>query len=217
MRLHDKVGALLDLRPDVAVLPECACPEALLRRSPEILPSSLAWTGPNPAKGLAVLAFGAWSVSVESGHNGKAATAMPLRIAGPRALRLLAVRALPPWARRQWDRVPEPLPDAVERSRRFLARPPAVLVGDFHQTLVRATREGPVSSPFARRLEQAGFTSACRDATYFPYRKPHRGYLTDHVFLDASLSPKVRRAETGTSHWLSVSDHLPVLVDLELE
>jgi hypothetical protein len=217
MRLHDKVGALLDLRPDIAVLPECACPEALLRRSPEILPSSLAWTGPNPAKGLAVLAFGAWSVSVEPGHNGKAATAMPLRIAGPHVLRLLAVRALPPWARRQWDRVPEPLPAAVERSRGFLARHPAVLAGDFHQTLVRASRDGPVPSRLARWLEQTGFTSACGDATYFPYRKPHRGYLTDHVFLDEPLSRRLRRAETGTSHWLTVSDHLPVLVDLELE
>lgn len=218
MRLHDKVGALLDLRPDVAVLPECACPEVLLRRSPEIAASDFAWTGPNPAKGLAVVAFGPWRVTVEAGHNSKAATAAPLHVSGPARLRLLAVWALPSWAHRQWDRAPEPVASVVERSLAFLAHPPAVIAGDFHQALVRRSRGGLVPSRLARRLEELGFESACSEATYFPYRRPHRGYLADHVFLDASLSSAVRGVEIGRgSHWLPVSDHLPVAVDLELK
>jgi exodeoxyribonuclease-3 len=218
MRLHDKVGPLRDLRPDLAVLPECACPEVLLRRSPEIGASDMAWTGPNPAKGLAVLAFGPWRLTVAAGHNRKAATAAPLDVSGPARLRLLAVWALPRWARRQWDRAPEPVGEAIERSLAFLARTPAVIAGDFHQTLVRKSRGPLAPSPLARRLEALGFASVCRSPTYFPYRRPHRGYVADHVLLDRPTARLVRAVTIGGgSHWLSASDHLPVSIDLDLE
>jgi len=204
MRLHDKVDALLALRPDVAVLPECACPEVLFRRSPEIAASDFAWTGPHPAKGLAVLAFGSWRVQ-PIGHD-RRASAAAIHVSGPAGLRLLALWAVPR----------EPVAPVLERWRAFLARPPAVIAGDFHQTLLgRGTGGAP--SPLARRIEALGFTSACVEPTYFPYRRPHRGYLADHVFLDASASSAFRRVQTGASAWLSVSDHVPVAVDLALE
>ena len=211
MRLHDKVGALLELRPDVAVLPECACPEVLFRRCPEIGASDFAWTGPHPAKGLAVLAFGPWRVKRTERHDARAASAA-LHVSGPAEVRLLALWALPPWGRPH--RPPEPAARVVERWRAFLTRTPAIIAGDFHQTLVG---RGARPSPLARRLAALGFTSACPDATFFPYRRPHRGYHADHVFLDAAASSALRSVATGAAHWLSVSDHLPVAVDLALE
>jgi hypothetical protein len=225
MRLHDKVEALRDLRPDLAVLPECACPEVLLRRSPEIGAADFAWTGPNPAKGLAVLAFGPWRLTPRAGHDPRAATALPLHVSGPVRFRLLALWALPTWAHRQWERPPEAVTKVVERSGAFLKGGGIAVAGDFHQALLRRRRGALAPSPFARKLSTLGLESAYhrargeshgaeREATYYPYRRRSLGHHADHVFLDPRLMRALRSVEIGTSHWLSVSDHVPVLTIL---
>ena len=58
MALHRKLAALLTLRPDVAVLSECASPERLAERlGAGALGCEPVWIGANRDKGLAVLAF----------------------------------------------------------------------------------------------------------------------------------------------------------------
>ena len=83
MRLHDKIDRLRELRPDLAVIPECACPEVLFRRSLELDPSDFAWEGVNPSKGLAVLAFGRWRVKLDPAHRPGTSTTLPLHVSGP--------------------------------------------------------------------------------------------------------------------------------------
>ena len=58
MALHRKLDALMQLRPDVAVVCECAAPERLRDRV-ELsgLTGEPVWIGRNPNKGLAVFGF----------------------------------------------------------------------------------------------------------------------------------------------------------------
>jgi len=57
MALHRKVDALLALRPDIAVISECAEPIRLRTRSAhDWLENEPVWVGDNPSKGLAVIA-----------------------------------------------------------------------------------------------------------------------------------------------------------------
>src|SRR5262245_8179721 len=97
-RLHDKIFDLRDLAPDVAVLPECACPEVLLRRvSPSRLGArDLLWDGTHPSRGLAVATFGAWRASVSPLHRPRSASTLPVRLSGPAELDLVGVWARPP-------------------------------------------------------------------------------------------------------------------------
>ena len=56
MALHRKFEALLSLKPDVAVISECAEPARLAARLDlSDLASPAVWIGRNPQKGLAVL------------------------------------------------------------------------------------------------------------------------------------------------------------------
>lgn len=227
MALHGKAGRLRALRPDLAVVPECACPEVLLRREPDLGASDFAWSGASPRKGLAVFAFGPFRLEPDRAIDPRSATALPVHVSGPAAFRLVAVWALPRWAHRPWEPPPEPLPRALDRLLPFLREPPAVLAGDFSSALVSRRAGGRLlPSPLARRLRDLGFESAYhrsrgvehgaeREPTFFLYRSLSRGAHADHVFLDRGTAAGLRSVTIGWGpRWVRSSDHAPVVVDV---
>lgn len=213
MRLHDKLGGIRRLAPDVIVVPECACPEVLLRRAPHLTPASMLWTGRSSQKGLAILSFNGWSLTADAAHDPRGETTIAARIRGPvEELRLVAA----------WDRADaaEPVPRALDRLRGFLAVGPAAVAGDFNDTL---TGRGDV----ARRLHELGFSSAYHGlrgrsiggedepTLYLRRREGVRGHR-DAVFLDARLVAALREVTVGSREaWAGASDHTPIVADLE--
>jgi exodeoxyribonuclease-3 len=229
MRLHDKVEQLCGLRPDLAVIPECACPEVLLRRCLELGPSDFAWEGVHPSKGLAVLAFGRWRLEVDPLHRPRTSSTLPLRVSGPASLRLLAVWALPRWAHPRRQPPPEPLAHGLTRLRPFLSRTPLIVAGDFQRTLLRRTANGnPEPSQLARRLAGLGLVSAYHrhrgvapghepEPTYCRYRRIPGRHHTDLVLVDGRTASGIHGVEIGRAReWTKSSDHLPVIVDVEV-
>src|SRR4051812_7895168 len=63
MAVHRKLDLLVEsLRPDIAIIPECATEDVLRRKGGLLLPDfSMAWVGTNPNKGLGVFGFGEYS------------------------------------------------------------------------------------------------------------------------------------------------------------
>ena len=57
MALHDKYKHLLALKPDVAIIPECANVDLIRKKAPDFVHSSSIWVGDNCHKGLGVFAF----------------------------------------------------------------------------------------------------------------------------------------------------------------
>jgi hypothetical protein len=229
MRLHDKTGRLRGLCPDLAVIPECACPEVLFRRSLELNPADFAWEGTNPRKGLMVLAFGPWRFRTDRSHQPRSGTTLPLHVSGPAAFRLLTVWGLPRWAHRYRDPPPEPLGKAVERLVPFLSTSPAIVAGDFNRTLARRRRDGRrASSVLARHLEALGFVSAYHhdrgvshgeepEPTFCRYRRLPDRHHADHVFVDRATAGRLRGVEIGHApRWISSSDHMPLIVELDV-
>ncbi len=94
MALDRKFAALRSLRPDVAVISECASPERLrpkldlARRGVDLL-----WVGRNPHKGLAVLGFKGNRVRLLPSHAPGLEFIAPVRVEGPVPFNLLAVWA----------------------------------------------------------------------------------------------------------------------------
>jgi endonuclease/exonuclease/phosphatase family metal-dependent hydrolase len=214
MRLHDKLEGIRRLAADVIVVPECACPEVLLRRVPDLAPASMLWTGRSPQKGLAILSFRGWHLTADAAHDPRGETTIAARVRGPVELRLVAA-----WARAA---AAEPVPRALDRLRGFLAVGPAAVAGDFNDTL---TGRGNV----ARRLHELGFSSAYHGVRlrrigsedeptlYLRRREGVRGHR-DAVFLDARLVTALREVTIGSREaWAGASDHAPIVADLETD
>ena len=216
MRLHEKIEGLRLLRPDVIVVPECACPEVLYRHVPDLGARDMAWVGQRASKGLAVFSFGSWRMRLDRDHDPRGATTIPLRLFGPASLHLLAVWAIPPSAVRQGARRPEPLAHALRRLEKFIALSPVVIAGDFNSTL-------RPPSPLARRMAASKFacavdaTGAPRAPTFFRHRQAREpaSSPSDRIFLDSASAAHVVSVTTGSAwEWTGASDHAPVVVTL---
>jgi endonuclease/exonuclease/phosphatase family metal-dependent hydrolase len=222
-RLHDKLHDLTDLAPDVAVLPECACPEVLLRRvAPARLNArSLLWDGTEPSRGLAVATFGSWRARLSPLHRARSATTLPVALSGPAEIDLVAIWARPPKPDIAHRTGPEPLREALARVLPRLGEFPVVLAGDFNRTLARG-------APLRSDLTLAGFVSAYHhvrgvsqgdevEATFYRLRRfPSRHHL-DHVLVERDTASRIHTVELhGGALWSAWSDHAPLVVEVEV-
>src|SRR5437764_11787107 len=87
MGVQRKLAALVSLKPDVAIVPECG--QALT------LPEggTFAWVGSNATKGLGVFGFGAYCVSLDESFDSRLQWAAPVHVQGPVPFALVAIWA----------------------------------------------------------------------------------------------------------------------------
>jgi hypothetical protein len=91
--LHSKYEQLLSLRPDIAVISECADVEQIAQKATNFNPSSAIWIGDNPHKGLSVLTFGSFNATLSAIYQKDFPYIAPVQIGGPMRFNLMAVWA----------------------------------------------------------------------------------------------------------------------------
>ena len=94
MGFHKKYEYLLALRPDIAIIPECANIKPLTKNAPKFKSTSAIWVGDSPRKGLAVFTFGQFSAILSPFYQDDFCPFIaPIEINGPSCFNLLAVWA----------------------------------------------------------------------------------------------------------------------------
>ena len=234
MALHRKLPALLALKPDVAVLSECASPERLVERlGAGALGCEPVWIGANRDKGLAVLAFNGYRARlVDDLYRRSLRFIAPVRIEGPTSFNLLAV-----WAQNFSDgirrkRQPGPLRLALTRDyRAFLGEGPAIVAGDFNNNIFWDKPGYLINHAHAvALLENYGLVSAYHHARgeaqgaeteptlYWRDRlKDGPTYHIDYIFLPRAWAADIREMSVGGFEpWCGagLSDHVPLVVDV---
>jgi exodeoxyribonuclease-3 len=232
MALHRKCEALLSLRPDVAVISECAEPDRLRRLSKsDWLEADPVWIGRSETKGLAVLGFNGYRVDLATAKTPDLRHIAPVRVSGPFDFNLLAV-----WAQNASAGVTRkhqhgPLRRALRRYRAFLADGPTVIAGDFnsnaiwdkpgwrnnHSALVGTLHAmGLISAYHAVTGEAQGRESTptlyWRDRT-----RDGPTYHIDYIFIPEAWQPSILELRVGAfDDWCGngLSDHVPVVVDV---
>lgn len=230
MALDRKAERLLALRPDIAVISECAEPARLKARGAPWLESEPVWVGTNPHKGLAVLAFNGYALRLCEQYHPSLRYVAPVHVEGPTPFNLLAVWAQNASAGSIRKHQLGPLRRALTRYRGFLGGGDAIVAGDLnsntiwdkpgwrinHSTKVRLLDErfGLVSAWHAIRGEKHGAESVptlyWRDRT-----KDGPTYHIDYVFLPSSRIGRARVEIGSFEAWCGLSDHVPIVVDLD--
>jgi len=231
MALERKAQGLLALRPDIAVISECAEPDRLRSRGASWMESEPVWIGRNPHKGLAVFGFNGHAVRLAEPYLASLHYVAPVHVDGPTEGNLLAVWAQNASAGGIRKHQLGPLRRAMSRYKEFLSHPAAVIAGDLnsntiwdkpgwrinHSTKVRILEEefGLVSAWHAVRGELHGAetvpTLYWRDRT-----KDGPTYHIDYVFLPSRWIEKVTVEIGPFELWCraGLSDHAPVIVDV---
>jgi exodeoxyribonuclease III len=234
MALHRKFDTLLRLRPDVAIICECAEPQRLAAfgRFGNVSGDPV-WIGDNRNKGLAVFTFNGYAARLADPFYPTLRHVAPIHITGPAQYNLFAV-----WAQNGSGGVSRkhqsgPLRRALTKYRAFLTERPSIVAGDFNNNVFwhrhgwRINHVNAVAS-----LEKLGLVSAYHELRGEPQgsesvptlywrdrKKDGPTYHIDYVFLPSQLLARVRELTVGTyEDWcaMGLSDHVPVLVDVAL-
>ena len=214
----ERAERLAPLRPDIAVIQECARPE------PMPLGRRVAWFGTNPRQGVGVVASSPYRVTPGPVDTALDHTAFPAIVSGPVSFHILAIWALP---RPSYVRA---MLQSLEAYGSFLKDAPSVVIGDFN---CFAQWEGKAPSKhhveLARWLgDELGLISAYHSApafnasateapTYFFRWKEDRPFHIDYCFVPAAWRSSIRSVGVrpfNETTWQS--DHRPVVVELAL-
>jgi len=235
MALHRKLDALRLLKPDIAVISECASPERLHALGAlDGISGDPIWIGDNPTKGLAVLAFNGYRLSLAREFYPTLRHLAPVHVTAPVTCNLLAVWAQNVSGGNVRKRQAGPLRRGLAKYRSFLAEAPAIVAGDLNNNVIWhkpgyrinhglsvAILEsyGLVSAYHERMAERQGEESI--PTLYWRDRKKDGPtYHIDYVFLPRAWLDRIRGFSVGTfEEWCGsgLSDHVPVVVDVAVE
>lgn len=222
MALNAKWDRLMSLRPDLAIVPECASPPVLTRRMGAAPAASMQWVGTNPNKGLAVFAFGDFSISrYVAGETGQPLF-LPVQVGGPHCFNLLGSWAFNHRSRGEQVCTARATRKALEDLQGFLTDAETVVAGDLNNSIVW---DRPLArnkfSEIAAHLRSLGLVSAyhgfnasafgCEPHPTYFFRKGQLAYHIDYCFIPRDWD--VALVEVGEkAEWIAASDHVPLTI-----
>ncbi len=212
--LSRKLAALSELAPDVAVLSEAPEPEAESEQ--------VAWFPSSSGRlGVQVRSFGRYRVQkLPSADLPNCVN--PVSIYGPTEFTLLAVWTWPAPTYLQ------ALLNGLDAYAPHLSQAPIVVAGDFNgnPSFDKPRGRAKWSDAFAK-LSGLGLVSAYHfarqvdfghepDATHLFQRKPARPFHIDYCFVPKVWGDRgITASLPALDDWLPLSDHLPLVVDVD--
>ncbi len=234
MALHRKFDALMRLKPDVAVISECANLQRLQDRGAgEWFQGDPVWVGDNPNKGLAVFTFNGYRARPHAPHYPTLRYVVPVHVEGPLPFNLLAVWAQNASGGNTRKHQLGPLRRALSKYASDFLRHPSVIAGDLNNNVIW-DRPGWRINHMAQVaiMEKLGLVSTYHELSgeangaetvpthYWRDRKKDGPtYHIDYIFAPQPWLTHVKEFQVGTfEDWCGsgLSDHVPLVMEVGL-
>jgi exodeoxyribonuclease III len=224
--LDKKCDRLMSLRPDLAIVPECAEPDVLRKKAPGFEFGDCEWSGELKNKGLGVFAFNGHTLRRHQSWDRRFHLFLPVEVRGASKLNLLATWAFNHRAPATVTPNPVTTMQAITHYEPFLRAHDAIMAGDFNSNIIW-DKEGRYSS-FAQlnaALEALGLRSAYhakhgqrfgeeQHPTHFFQWNAAKTFHIDYAYVPDKWLPRVLEVTVGDADgWLAHSDHAPLTVE----
>ncbi len=225
MAFRKKANLLLKLDADILVIQECEHPDKLNIADLTDYPHKV-WIGTNHNKGLLVAAKEGYPLNQLANYSEDYKYALPIRVGSNNPFYLIAIWAQTDkvnWQNRYIGQVRHAL-DAYQE----LLTQNCVIVGDFnsnaiwdnehskalnHSAVVQILRDKGIESLYHHLTKEAQGEE--KQKTLFFRKNLNLSYHIDHCFVSDSLLKNSKLKIPGNHSWLTHSDHLPLIIDLE--
>lgn len=222
MAFRKKSYHIIDLQPDILIVPECEHPDKLM--DVKIEPANTLWYGINKNKGLAVFSFGDYKLSPMDIHNPDFKLICPILVTrGEDEFVLIAV-----WANNPQDRDNQYIGQvwkAVNYYGNLLTMAKVIIAGDFNSNTIwdKNHRTGS-HTMMVNKLAEMNIHSAYHQhhvqvqgkelhPTFHLYRHHSKPYHIDYCFASRYFLNRLAEVQVGTHHdWSHCSDHTPLIV-----
>lgn len=243
MAFREKASAVLSLRPDLLIVPECES-LAILRRNSRLHQPALfsnpplcldddhsLWIGKEIAKqnkGLAVFTFGEYSLrELPFDLSNGPILCLPLHVQrnGVNSFDLMAVWSF--YGSTKLNRGKNPMTHGLEDFSSVFGSEHLVVAGDFNSPINFEERGPGGFKATNAALESRGLVNAYNVAsgeplnqesqpTYYMYFQRERSYHIDHIYVPRAWINGMRAACGDFQTWVAarLSDHVPVVVDI---
>ncbi len=213
--LGRKLPAVLAWEPDLLVIQEASERDVLALDVP-----FAHWVG-RRHKGLAVIGLKDGEYRLDPTFDPDLPWFLPVHIGH---IRLLAVWASVLTSRLRYVRL---IHAAIDRYPNFLDTPNGIIAGDLNSSTVFDRKHGQLThTTLVDRLAHLGYTSLWHHQhheqhgeesrpTFYLYRRRDRTWHLDYAFLGRNLLQGARVTLGQPEAWLGLSDHLPLLVEID--
>ncbi len=223
-RLKNK--EVLDLKPDILIIPECEQEHKLQFGKLTPKPTDFLWYGDTEKKGIAIFSYSNYKFRVLKEFNPNYRYILPLEVTDDKnSFLLFAIWAM--------DNKQNPLSryigqvwNAINYYQTILEEN-SILIGDFnsnqiwdtkdrvanHTDVVNFLKELNIESLYHRQFnEEQGKESK---KTFFMYRNIEKPYHIDYVFAsDNIIKNGYNLTLEPSDKWIDKSDHVPLILDL---
>ncbi len=214
-----KHARVLDLDPDVLVLPECGNLTDIPQELGAKPLTGAHWIGENRTKGLAVMAYGGYTLEVDEAYDPSIQWIVPINVCGPVSFTLIAVWTVPDPQTRHYI---SPLIAATDRYADLFKRKRLIIAGDFNQNVLLDTRSAPTFTELMRGWDAFGLASLYHEArdcahgaelepTFFMHHNKAKPHHLDYIFASRAMRHGPTTVHVGDpGEWLALSDHMPL-------
>ena len=227
MAFRKKFSDVLKMRPDLLIIIECESKESL---APELEVTSykeIIWIGDNVHKGIALIRYGDFKIEQASKYNTEFRYIIPFKLYKEQPINLFVIWAMPHEKIRSRSYVGQ-IWAAINYYSKELDES-SVLIGDFNSNSIwDKTKKNGNHNDVVQFLNNKDIVSLYHlfneekhghelTPTQYMYRHLDKPYHLDYCFTSRELINSSTSVAIGkVEKWIEFSDHLPIIIELEL-
>jgi exonuclease III len=227
MAFRKKAEFILNLKPDILIVPECEHPDKLKFTGDAPIPTDIYWIGENKNKGLGVFSYSDYKFELLDKQNTALKNILPLKVSNDNSsFKLLAI-----WANNPKDNDGAYITQvwkAIHHYDHLLTDKQTIIIGDFNSNTIwdKPRREGNHST-VVDKLEKKNILSTYHyfykqeqgkeeKSTLYMFRHEDKKYHIDYCFASIDYINKLKNVEIGNyKDWCHLSDHAPLSITFD--
>jgi len=201
MAFRKKYEKVFSYNPDIVIIQECENRDKLESSLDHVDYKQLLWFGDNPHKGIGVISFQDYQIELHAKYNSEFKYIIPLSISIENSIiNVYAIWAMPHEIKKSKSYVGQ-IWDAIHYYEKELHET-SILIGDFNSH-VRWDKERSPGN-------HSGVVS------FLQYKHEDKPYHLDYCFASKSLLNKMSIELGQYKEWISLSDHMPIIVRFDI-
>ena len=232
MRFREEYKLIFPMNPDIIVIQECEDLKTINFDLFSNTPSDIYWIGDNPKKGLGVITFNDFKISLYEDYDNSFKYILPLEISKNNiSFNLIGV-----WTQmvgkhnKDHKNYIRQVILSMEKYDSFIKPDNTIIIGDFnsnlkwekphrhidydHKYVVEELQKKGIESSYHYyfKEEQGDETRS----TFFYHHKKEKPFHIDFCFLSKNLTERLSKVEIGKyENWIKYSDHVPMIIDIK--
>ena len=231
MKFREEYKLIFPMNPDIIVIQECEDLKTINFDLFSNTPSDMYWIGDNPKKGLGVITFNDFKISLSEDYDNSYKYILPLEISKNNiSFNLIGV-----WTQMVGKKTKDhknyirQFKISLNHYDSFIKTNNTIILGDFNSNLIweNPYRIENDHKYVIEELEKKEIESSYHyffsekqgeetRPTFYYHHKKEKPFHIDFCFLSKNLTERLSKVEIGKyENWIKFSDHVPMIIDIQ--